>query len=50
MTPRLKEAQKLGFREAVLPAQGELETAALKLELTRVAHVRDLADRAPSCD
>ncbi len=26
MTPRLKEAQKLGFRQAVLPAQGELDT------------------------
>ena len=50
MTPRLKEAQKLGFRSAVLPAQGELDTASLKLELDRVAHVRDLADTAPSCD
>ncbi len=50
MTPRLKEAQKLGFRQALLPAQGELDTGALKLELTRVAHVRDLADTAPPCD
>jgi DNA repair protein RadA/Sms len=50
MTPRLKEAQKLGFREATLPAQGELDTGALKLSLARVAHVRELADKALSCD
>jgi DNA repair protein RadA/Sms len=50
MTPRLKEAQKLGFRQAMLPAQGELDTGAVKLKLSRVAHVRDLADTAPSCD
>jgi DNA repair protein RadA/Sms len=50
MTPRLKEAQKLGFRQAVLPAQGELETGGLKLRLTRIAHLTELADAAPSCD
>ena len=35
MTPRLKEAQKLGFRQALLPAQGELEVGALKLDLSQ---------------
>jgi len=50
MAPRLKEAQKLGFRQAVLPAQGELEPGALKLKLTRIAHLTELADAAPSCD
>jgi DNA repair protein RadA/Sms len=50
MSPRLKEAQKLGFRQAVLPAQGELETAGLKLKTTRIAHLRELADDPPSCD
>ena len=50
MSPRLKEAQKLGFRQAVLPAQGELETAGLKLKTTRIAHLRELADEPPSCD
>jgi DNA repair protein RadA/Sms len=50
MTPRLKEAQKLGFRQAVLPAQGELEAGALKLRLVRIAHLTELAGAAPSCD
>ncbi len=50
MTPRLKEAQKLGFREAVLPAKGELETGTLKLELTRITHLRELADASLPCD
>jgi DNA repair protein RadA/Sms len=50
MGPRLKEAQKLGFRQALLPAQGELETAGLKLKATRIAHLRELADGPPPCD
>jgi len=50
MGPRLKEAQKLGFREAVLPAQGELDAAGLKMRTMRLAHLRALADEAPSCD
>jgi DNA repair protein RadA/Sms len=43
MLARLKEADKLGFKEVVLPAAGELDAGGLKLGLTRVAHVRDLA-------
>jgi DNA repair protein RadA/Sms len=50
MTPRLKEAQKLGFRQAVLPAQGELDAVRLKLDLLRLTHLRELADTAPACD
>src|SRR5262245_28623207 len=50
MGPRLKEAQKLGFRQAIVPAQGELDTAGLKLKATRIAHLRELADDTPSCD
>ncbi len=50
MSTRLKEAQKLGFRQAVLPAQGELDTAGLKLKATRIAHLRELADGPPACD
>ncbi len=50
MSTRLKEAQKLGFRQAVLPAQGELETAGLKLKASRIAHLRELADGPPACD
>ena len=41
---RLKEAQKLGFKQAVLPAAGELDPAGLKLALSRVAHVKGLAE------
>jgi DNA repair protein RadA/Sms len=50
MSPRLKEAQKLGFRQALLPAQGELDTAGIKLKATRIAHLRELADGPPPCD
>ena len=50
MNTRLKEAQKLGFRQAVLPAQGELDTAGLKLKVSRIAHLRELADGPPACD
>jgi DNA repair protein RadA/Sms len=50
MGPRLKEAQKLGFREAVIPAQGELDTAGLKLKMRRIGHLRELADGPPPCD
>jgi DNA repair protein RadA/Sms len=50
MAPRLKEAQKLGFRRAVMPAQGELETKMSKLTLRRVTHLRELADGSLPCD
>jgi DNA repair protein RadA/Sms len=41
---RLKEAQKLGFKQAVLPAAGELDPTGLKLAISRVAHVKGLAE------
>jgi DNA repair protein RadA/Sms len=44
MLARLKEAQKLGFRQVILPAAGDLDAAGLKLALTRVTHVKGLAD------
>ena len=50
MGPRLKEAQKLGFRQAVVPARGEIDGAAAKLKLGRIAHLRELADGGPPCD
>ncbi len=50
MSPRLKEAQKLGFREAVLPAHGELDTAGLRLKARRIGHLRELADDHRPCD
>lgn len=50
MGPRLKEAQKLGFRDAVVPAQGELETGGLTLKPKRLSHLRELADGLAPCD
>jgi DNA repair protein RadA/Sms len=44
MLARLKEAQKLGFKQVLLPAAGDLEQGGLKLNLTRVAHVMGLAE------
>ncbi|HJU30950.1 MAG TPA: DNA repair protein RadA [Hyphomicrobiaceae bacterium] len=44
MLARLKEAQKLGFKQVLLPAAGDLDAAGLKLALTRVGHVKGLAD------
>ena len=41
---RLKEARKLGFRRAVLPAAGDLDEPAAKLELSRLTHVKGLAE------
>ncbi len=50
MSARLKEAQKLGFRCALMPAQGDLEQGSSKLKLQRVCHLRELADESMSCD
>jgi DNA repair protein RadA/Sms len=44
MASRLKEAAKLGFRRGFLPAAGELDASATALELSRVSHVKGLAD------
>jgi DNA repair protein RadA/Sms len=44
MSSRLKEARKLGFKRATLPAAGDLDEAATKLDLLRLAHVKGLAD------
>ncbi len=41
---RLKEARKLGFKRAVMPAAGDVDEAASKLELSRLAHIRGLTD------
>jgi predicted ATP-dependent serine protease len=44
MMSRLKEATKLGFKRAVMPAAGDVDEATSKLELSRLAHVKELAD------
>ncbi|MCL4768020.1 MAG: DNA repair protein RadA [Hyphomicrobiaceae bacterium] len=50
MTTRLKEAQKLGFKRAVLPQAGEVDTAALTLSLHRIPHLKALAEQLAPCD
>ncbi len=45
MTTRLKEAKKLGFKRAILPAAGEIDGAVKGLELDRVGHVQELVER-----
>ena len=44
MASRLKEARKLGFKRAILPAAGDLDDAASKLDLFRLTHIKGLAD------
>ncbi len=44
MSSRLKEVRKLGFKRAILPAAGDLDGSATKLDLLRLAHVKGLAD------
>ena len=50
MTLRLKESQKLGFKQALLPQAGEVDEAALTLSLHRIAHVKALAEQLLPCD
>jgi DNA repair protein RadA/Sms len=42
-TTRLREAQKLGFKAAVIPAAGDIETSGFKLKLERMAELETLA-------
>jgi DNA repair protein RadA/Sms len=42
VVPRLREAGKLGFKRAIVPASSDINERSLKLELLRVAHVGDL--------
>src|SRR5262249_38545929 len=44
MMSRVKEAQKLGFKRAVMPAAGDVDEAASKLELRRIGHITGLAE------
>ncbi len=47
---RLKEAAKLGFEEAVMPAGGEAVSEANRLELRRISHLKELAEALGPCD
>lgn len=47
---RLKEAGKLGFSHAVLPAAGDAGGGKGRLKLTRISHLKELADSLSKCD
>ncbi len=47
---RLKEAQKLGFAHAVMPASGETSVGKGKFALTRINHLKELADQLAPCN
>ena len=50
MALRLKEAKKLGFDQAVIPAAGEIGSEGGRLALTRISHLKELADGLRPCD
>ncbi|MEO1709573.1 MAG: DNA repair protein RadA [Pseudomonadota bacterium] len=47
---RLKEAEKLGFKSAVLPTAGDFEMNDLEIRMQRLGHLKDLAGRLAPCD
>ena len=51
LTARLKEAQKLGFKRAMIPAQSDVERGFDNLQIERLSHVKGLTrDVAPLDD
>jgi len=49
MTTRLKEAQKLGFKRATVPAAGDLDVGAARIRLDRLSHLKELAESFGPC-
>jgi DNA repair protein RadA/Sms len=49
MATRLKEAQKIGFKRAVMPAAGEIEGRLERMALDRLGHVKELAVKLGAC-
>ena len=49
MATRLREAEKLGFETAVLPAAGDIKKKAASIKLDRVKHLKQLADTLAPC-
>jgi len=45
MSARLKEAEKLGFTSATIPAKAKLDTEETELELKSIAHLSDFTGR-----
>jgi len=50
MATRLKEAHKLGFKRAIIPAAGEVEGSPAGLKIERISHLKELAERVAACD
>ncbi len=46
---RLKEAEKLGFARAIVPAQGEYDKSTGNLDVTRLSHLKELVDLIGPC-
>ena len=42
---RIREAQKLGFKRAIIPGGADVESLATRLEVAMVSHVRELVER-----
>jgi DNA repair protein RadA/Sms len=49
MATRLKEAQKLGFKRAYVPAAGEIDSPPPRLAIQRLSHLKELAEAVASC-
>lgn len=49
MATRLKEAQKLGFKRAYVPAAGDLDVRNTKIDVHRLSHLKELADKVGPC-
>jgi DNA repair protein RadA/Sms len=49
MGTRLKEAQKLGFKRALVPTGGEIDVKVPGLEISRISHLKELAERMGAC-
>ena len=49
MATRLKEAQKLGFKRAIIPSAGEIEGKTQGMEIRRISHLRELAEMTGAC-
>jgi DNA repair protein RadA/Sms len=44
MTTRLREAHKLGFKRAIVPAKGDIDKGGDKPKIQRLTHLREIID------
>lgn len=50
VTSRLREAGKLGFRHATMPAAGEIEKRLSEIKLSRIKHLNELVIMSAACE